>query len=369
MTTPPRDHIEAMLDTIREPPRSLRVLPALPATGAAPPPGTSPPPTDPETFTLAAHGVTASTPRHAVARCRWCGQPFVLLYNTHWLCSTEACARQQLRHAMFSVRAPTPGRSPWHYIPLPVQVDIETVAMATWKHSLIAGAAGTSKSHGSRYLIYRLCKRIAGLRVLLLRVTYDQLLKNHTSYMDAEAPEVGGIWTGGNVRQMRFPHPNGPDALMFCGYCDSEKDISQHIGPEWDLIVADEAVGLLPYAMSTLISRARGSATSTEAKVRLGLPPRWARTIMNSNPGGRGMGFLVSHYIRKDPDRDRYPKYRPEQFGSMSSTLTDNPFLDPEYEAENLAHLEASRYRQLRHGDWTAIAGQFFNVTDNHIIG
>ena len=80
------------------------------------------------------------------------------------------------------------------------------------------------------------------------------------------------------------------------------------------------------------------------------------------------MMFLVSHYLRKDPDRERYPEYRPEHFGHLSSTLDDNPYLPAEYTEESLSFLEASRYRQLRYGDWTAIAGQFFNFTDAHVI-
>jgi hypothetical protein len=206
------------------------------------------------------------------------------------------------------------------------------------------------------------------MRVLMLRNSYYQLNKNHLQYMDAEAPQVGGVWTGGNVRQMRFPHPDGPDAILFAGFCEHEKDIGQHVGPEWDLILIDEGVLLLPKAINEIISRARGSSTAMEAKVRLGMPPRWAHSVVNSNPGGRAMMYLIDHYIRRKPDPEKYPKYRADQFGSLSSTLDDNPYLDEHYEAENLAHLDGSRYRQLRHGDWTAIAGQFFNFTDAHVL-
>lgn len=361
------DHLEAMLETLRRPPRTLKPAPKLPPT--VDPLGASvDAPTDPELFTHAAHGITLETPRHAVARCRWCGGRFVQLYAVQWICETEACARRQLQYAMFSVAEPQPGRSPWYYIPLPLQVDIETVAMANWKHSLIAGAVGTAKSHGARHLLYRFCQMIPGLRVLMLRNSYDALNKNHLQYMDDEADQVGGIYTGGNVRQMRFPHDDGPESIMFAGFCEHEKDISQHTGPEWDLVFADEGVLLLPKAINEIISRARGSKTAMEAKVRLGLGPRWARSIINTNPGGRAMMFLLDHYIRKSPDRDRYPNYDAAQFGSISSTLDDNPYLDENFEAENLRHLDASRYRQLRHGDWTAVAGQFFAFTDAHII-
>jgi hypothetical protein len=355
--TEPRDHLDALFETLRAPPRSLRVATRLPPTVPPPPPGTAPPPTDPETFLHAEHGVTDASPRHAVARCRWCGGPFVLMYAMQWN-----------RHAMFTIEAPVPGRSPWYYVPLPLQVDIETIGLSKWKHLLVAGAAGTAKSHGARHLLYALCRKISGLRVLLLRASYDSLTKNHLQYMEIEAAHVGGIYTGGNIRQMRFPHPDGPDSIMFAGYCANEADIPQHVGPEWDVAFIDEAVLLLPKAINEIISRARGSSTAMEAKVRLGMSPRWAHSILNSNPGGRAMGYLVDMYIRRAPDPIKYPTYNPAVFGTLSSTLDDNPYLDPEFEADNLRHLDASRYRQLRYGDWTAIAGQFFNFTDAHVI-
>lgn len=362
------DHLDALLDTLRQPPRTLAVQARQAPTVAPPPPGTAPPPTDPETFLHAEHGVTDASQHHAVARCRWCGGPFVLMYAMQWICASVDCARRQLRHAMFTIEAPVPGRSPWYYVPLPIQVDIETIGLVNWKHTLVAGAAGTAKSHGARHLLYRWCKRLAGARALLVRNSYDALSKNHLSYMESEAVQVGGVWTGGNIRQMRFPHPDGPDSIMFAGYCEHLKDVGQFLGSEYDLIFIDEGVLLLPEAINLIISRARGTATAMEAKVRLGMKPRWSHTIVNSNPGGRAMMYLVDHYIRRKPDADRYPQYDPAQFGSLSSTLEDNPFLDEAYAVESLAHLDASRYRQLRHGDWTAIAGQFFNFTDAHVI-
>lgn len=366
--SPPKDQFEALLDTIRLPPRSLRPAPKLQPTTTGPLTDTLARDTDAASFTYADHGVTPQSPRHAVARCRWCKGPFVQLYGVQWICDTLECARKQLAHSMYSIAEPTPGRSPWYYVPLPIQVDIETIALTSWKHALIAGAAGTAKSHGARHLLYRLCQQIAGLRCLMLRNSYDSLHKNHLQYMDDEAIQVGGIYTGGNVRQMRFPHDNAPDAVMFAGYCEHEKDIPQHTGPEWDVCFMDEGVLLLPRAINELMSRVRGSSTAMEAKVRLGMPPRWAHTIINSNPGGRAMMYLLDHFIRRKPDRDRYPQYDETQFGFLRSTLDDNPYLDEHYEAENLSHLDASRYRQLRHGDWTAISGQFFQFTDSHVV-
>lgn len=343
------------------------------AAAATPAPTSAPAPPDdpanPDTFEYAAHGIDlASAARHAVARCRWCGGGFVLMRGAHWICSSLACARKQLAYAIRRRGAVFPNQTPWFFVPLPMQVDIEAVAMAKYKHSLIAGAAGTAKSVGSRFLVYRYSQLIPGLRSILIRTTYDELLKNHLQFMPAEASQLGADYTGGNVRQMTFHHQDGPDSIVFAGSCLNEADIAQYVGPEYDLILLDEGVHLLPRAVREIIARARGSATSVEAKLRLGMPAKWARSVVISNPGGRAMMFLVDAYIRKHMDQTRFPKYNPARFGHLGSTLDDNPYLDEDYESENLSHLEASRYRQLRHGDWTAISGAFFNFTDAHVV-
>ncbi len=317
-------------------------------------------------FSHAAHKVDLATAeRHKVARCRWCKKGFVQIYQFFWICETPECARLQVAHSI-PAQTIVDGLAPWYYLPLPMQVDIERDMT---KHLLVAGAAGTAKSFGMRHLLYRYCQMIGGLRVLLIRETYDQLNKNHLQFMEGESRQVGGKWSGGNVRQMKFPHQDYEESVIFMGYCQHEADIAQHVGPEWDIVVIEEAVTIIPRAISEIIARARGSATAIRAKVALGLSPKWGRSIAVSNPGGRAMMFLQDHYIRKTPDPDRFKKYNPLKFGHLPSTLDDNPYLEADYEEENLSHLENSRYRQLRHGDWSAIAGQFFNFTDQHLVG
>lgn len=329
-------------------------------------PNDSPAPPTSSLFVHADHGVDLATaPRHAVARCRWCKKGFVRIYEYFWICESAECATRQVA-CQLPAQTIIPGQAPWYYLPLPMQVDIEENRT---KHLLVAGAAGTAKSFGTRHLLYRYCQMIGGLRVLLLRETYDQLEKNHLQFMEAESRMIGASWTGGNVRQMKFPHEKYEQSVMRMGYCAHDADIGQHVGPEWDIVVIEEAVMVLPKAISEIIARARGSATAVRSKMALGLSPKWGRSICVSNPGGRSMMFLVDHFIRKSPDRDRFKNYKPEKFGHLPSTLDDNPYLEPDYEEENLSHLENSRYRQLRYGDWTAIAGQFFNFTDQHLVG
>lgn len=281
------------------------------------------------------------------------------------MCETSACAERQIAGAMLYENAPD-GQSPYLFLPLPFQVDIETaIAKKETSNLLVAGAAGTSKSYFGRWHLYKWCKAVPGFRAMLLRCTYDQLDKNHLQYMPAEQTMIGAKYTGGNVRQMLFSHANGPDSVIRMGYCDDETDIIGHMGQEWDRIVFEEASLFLPKALNQISSRSRGSATARRALDVLGMSG--GSNLYLSNPGGRAMLYLRDFFIDREPDIEEYPKYQREKHGFLTSTLDDNPYLHEDYEANNLSHLSKARYMQLRHGDWSTYAGQFFGSFDSTV--
>jgi len=277
----------------------------------------------------------------------------------HWICTTGECADRQLAAAM---RKAGHSSGPILFLPLPLQIDIDESPVP---HLLIAGAAGVSKSVGARWCLYRRCRLVPGYRALLLRCTYGELEKNHLQFCGAEAKALGDA-TYKN-RTVTFSHGDdeGLDAKIFSGYCDVAADIPQHLGAEWSEVCFDEAVTFLPDAINQITSRARGAATARAAIERLGLPP--GRTRLFSNPGGRAMRALVAAYIKKNPDRDLFPQYDASQYGHISCTLEDNPYLDPSYEQTALSGLSAARYQQLRFGSWDIYAGMFFENWDSAI--
>lgn len=248
------------------------------------------------------------------------------------------------------------GESPYLFLPLPVQVEMDE---STVKHLLIAGARGVAKSYGSRWHLYKRCAKIPGYTALLLRCTYDELNKNHLQFMAAESQQIGATYKGGNVREMSFPN----SSTIFAGYCDDQSDVKRHVGNEWDEVVFEEAVHFLPLAINEISVSARGSKTARPAKEALGITG--GRTRLQSNPGGRAMLYLQDFYISKTPDQEEYPTYQAAHYGFISSTLDDNPYLAEDYEETTLSHLTAARYKQWRHGDWSVYAGAFFGAFDS----
>jgi len=297
---------------------------------------------------------------HRVAVCRWCGGRF---YRAHerppqWLCLSAACAERQIaasiRRTVPEILEGTPDAgSPWLFLPLPLNVDL---IESPYKRTLMAGAAGSSKSYGARWLAYRECLNRPGIRVLLLRCTFDELFKNHGQYMAAEAAQLstfghGSVkYLGSYYKSCNFE--NG--SVILTGHCQYDADIAKHLGQEVDLIVIEEAVNFLPRALQEIPSRDRGSPTARAHGETDG------KTWLLSNPGGQGMLTLSDFYITRTPDPKEFPHYNADVHGYIRATLEDNPYLPEDYAAKNLSGLSAARYRQLRHGDWTVFTGQFF---------
>ncbi len=297
---------------------------------------------------------------HGVAKCRWCGGRFMRVYQTQWRCESDACFERCVKHAIMQRTEPAEGESPYWFLPLPFQVDVNEAKVP---NLLVAGAAGISKSFGGRMGLYSECKQIPGLRCLLLRLTYGELEENHLQFMDAEAKALGGKYSGGNVRKMEIFHEGDESSIIKASYCDDESDIKRQIGQEWDRIVFEEGVHFLPDAINEIAPRARGSATARAAKIRMGLPLD-GQTRVLTNPGGRAMAYLVDFYVKRDPDPDDYPEYERDNYGYITGTLEDNPYLAEDYERKRLSGLKAARYRQLRHGDWSVMVGEFFGAYD-----
>lgn len=275
------------------------------------------------------------------------------IFGFQWICETSACAAREVAHAIRKAESVS-FPSPFLYLPLPLQVDIEESPV---KRLLVHGSRGVSKSYGGRWSLYARCRKIAGYSAMLLRCTYDQLEKNHLKYMDAEAKLLGDAkYEKGSVKRMVFE--NGSEVRF--GYCQDKADISQHIGPEWDEILFEESVHFLPEAIQNISSGDRGGSLSRPARALLGINTGRCRLL--TNPGGRAALYLEDFFIKRNPDPLMYPKYRDKYYGSISGDALDNPYLDEDHELATLGGLDKDRFEQLARGRWDVFPGQFFET-------
>jgi len=291
---------------------------------------------------------------HAVAKCCWCASSLVKV-GKHWWCPTKACTTRQRSKAIVRqvpkiVNGQFAGyQAEYWWVPLPKQVAFLEMA---GKRKLLGGAAGPGKSDVSRKGAYSLALTVPNISILLLRKTHPELERTHIRKMRQEQHDLGFTWME-QAGECRFPK----GGVIECGHMEDAAAVQKYLSSEYDLIIPEEAVQYPPDPLMELMSRAR---TSNEQVKAMGGPWVWLPT----NPGGPSHQVLKELCIEKTPDTDRYPamakSYRPADWAYVHATLDDNPYIDPDYESLSLSGLRAARYQQLRHGDWDAAEGTFF---------
>ena len=210
------------------------------------------------------------------------------------------------------------------------------------KHRYVGygGARGGGKSWFVRWKATLLCLKYPGIKVLITRKTYRELLNNHivplTAMLNGVAPY--------NKSDKCFRFPNG--SSIWFGYCASDSDLGQYQGAEYDIWFADEA-GQFPESW----------LTSIDACVR-GANNFPKRTYFTLNPGGPSHGFFRRVFI----DRRFTEHEHGEDYTFIQALCTDNDALmrvQPEY-LRSLEKLPPKIRDAWLHGSWDVYEGQFF---------
>ena len=192
------------------------------------------------------------------------------------------------------------------------------------------------------------CVRYAGLRVLLVRRTYDELeesiFPNLRKLEHGQA--VGAKWNGSS-RELSFP--NG--SLFRFRYLETKDDASRRQGGEYQLLLIDELTLMAPGVVDILrYERLRAAGNVPVLGVRC-----------TTNPGGPSHGEVRKRYIEKT---DHGTKVATDDFGLtirfIQAKATDNPWLDAAYFRRLDAITDPARRAAMRDGRWDMFAGQMF---------
>ena len=119
------------------------------------------------------------------------------------------------------------------------------------------GARGGGKSWAVSKKAMLMALNDAGIKILILRRTYPELRENHIRPMQEELLEIARY----KETDKAFPFPNG-SRIKF-GYCDSESDVLQYQGQEYDVIFLVEATQFTEYQFQTLTACIRGANSFT----------------------------------------------------------------------------------------------------------
>ena len=226
----------------------------------------------------------------------------------------------------------------------------ERFLRARKKHVGFGGARGGGKSWAVRAKAVLLALNHAGIKILIVRKTYPELLANHIRPLK-ELLKIGvaGNPIRYNDSRKEISFPNG--SLILFGYCNSESDVDRYQGTEVDVLFLDEATQLSEDQIKKMTACVRGVN---------GFPKRIYYTC---NPGGKGHAYIKRIFI----DKDYISGERPEDYEFIQSRVYDNDALMkayPEYVHELESLPEALRKAWLE-GDWSAFVGQVFSEWRN----
>ncbi len=216
----------------------------------------------------------------------------------------------------------------------------ELFLSAKAKHVGFGGARGGGKSWAVRSKAKLLSLNYPGIKILIVRRTYPELVNNHITQLRKELYGIAKYKDKDKV----FNFPNG-STIQFM-YCAKDSDLDRVQGTEYDIIFLDEATQLSEHQMKTITACLRGVNDFPK------------RIYYTCNPGGQGHSYIKRIFI----DKNYKDGENPDDYEFIQSLVTDNKILmetDPEY----IKMLEALPHRQKQawlYGNWDIFEGQFF---------
>lgn len=202
------------------------------------------------------------------------------------------------------------------------------------------GARGGGKSWFVQRSAAGYCLRYPGIKVLITRKTYKELLNNHINPLKQLLQGVAKYHQTNKV----FTFQNG--STITFGYCACEADLGQYQGSEYDIWYADEAGQMEKDWLLKIDACVRGANRFPK------------RTVYTLNPGGPSHGYFKRLFVeRRFEDGEK-----PEDYAFIQAKVTDNAALmklQPEYMA-GLQKLPPKIREAWLNGSWDIYEGQFF---------
>ena len=211
---------------------------------------------------------------------------------------------------------------------------------ARTKYVAFGGARGGGKSHAVRTKAVLMALRYPGIRILIVRRTYPELMNNHIKLLRKQLAGIARY----NDRDKALTFANGSE-IDFT-YCARDADLDRMQGVEYDVMFLDEATQLSEYQIKTIGASLRGVNSFPK------------RMYLTCNPGGQGHGYVKRLFV----DREFEAAERPEDYTFIQSLVTDNPALmreDPDY-VRRLEALPPKLRAAWLEGRWDVYEGQFF---------
>lgn len=225
------------------------------------------------------------------------------------------------------------------HIPEPNQRQ-KLFLQATAKHIGFGGARGGGKSWSVRTKSILLALKYPGIKILIVRRTYPELMNNHIRVLKKTLLGIAKY----NDKDKILTFRNG-STIQFT-YCARDADLDRLQGVEFDVIFLDEATQLSEYQMKTITACLRGVNDFPK------------RVYYTCNPGGQGHQYIKRIFINKNYETGE----KPDDYVFIQSLVTDNKALmreNPDY-INQLEALPPKLKEAWLYGNWDIFEGQFF---------
>ena len=211
---------------------------------------------------------------------------------------------------------------------------------AARKHVGFGGARGGGKSWSVRTKAKMLAVTYKGIKILIVRRTYPELVNNHINQLREELHGIAKY----NKSEKVFTFPNG--SVIKFGYCNNDKDLDQYQGAEYDVIFLDEATQLQEMWIKKITACVRGVNDFPK------------RIYYTCNPGGASHGYFKRLFIDKKYESGEVA----DDYEFIQALVTDNKALmasQPDY-IKQLEALPPKLREAWLYGRWDIFEGQFF---------
>lgn len=211
---------------------------------------------------------------------------------------------------------------------------------ATRKHVGYGGARGGGKSWFIRTKAKLLGSRYPGIKMLIVRRTYPELVNNHIKFLTPELRNIAKY----NKSDKEYTFINGSSLKM--GYCQTDADLGQYQGAEYDVIFLDEATQLSEWQMKAITACLRGVNEYPK------------RIYYTCNPGGQGHAYIKRIFVTKKYEEGEDPN----DYQFIQALVQDNKALmqsQPDY-IKQLEALPPKIREAWLNGSWDVYEGQFF---------
>lgn len=202
------------------------------------------------------------------------------------------------------------------------------------------GARGGGKSWAIRCKARLMCCLYPGIRCLIMRQTYPELVRNHINDLKTDCYGIARY----NQTDKVLNFLNG-SSISF-QYCRNDGDLDRLQGTEFDLIFIDEATHFSEYQIKAICACMRGVNNFPK------------HCYLTTNPGGQGHGYIKRLFIDKKFKDGEIP----EEYTFIQALATDNIALmeaDPDY-IKQLEMLPPKLKKAWLYGDWNIFEGAFF---------